>query len=144
MPNHTEQQLLPYTPEQLFDLVADIEKYPEFLPWCRAARILEHKDGEMLAELVISFKHMTESYVSRVTLERPRHIEATLVRGPFSHLTNRWTFMPQGNVTQVDFHIEFAFRSRMLEMLIGGLFTRAASTMGEAFRARAEALYGRR
>ena len=124
--------------------MADIERYPEFLPWCRAARILERKDSECLAELMISFKHMTESYVSRVTLERPHRIEATLVRGPFSHLTNRWTFTPQpGGATQVDFFVEFAFRSRMLEMMIGGLFIRAAEQMSEAFKTRAEALYGK-
>jgi coenzyme Q-binding protein COQ10 len=142
MPKHAEQQILPYTPEQLFDLVADIEKYPEFLPWCRAARILTRKEGECTAELVISFKHMTESYVSRVVLERPGRIEATLVRGPFSHLTNRWTFTPQsGGATQVDFYLDFSFRSKMLEMLIGGLFIRAAEQMGAAFKARADALY---
>jgi len=144
MPKHMEQQILPYTQEQLFALVADIEKYPEFLPWCRAARVLERKEGECIAELVISFKHMTESYISRVVLEHPTRIEATLVRGPFSHLTNRWTFTRQSeNSTQVDFFVDFAFRSRMLEMLIGGLFIRAAEKMGEAFRLRAQALYGK-
>ncbi len=68
MPRHTEQQLSPYTPKQLFDLVVDIEKYPQFLPWCRAARILERNENEFLGELVISFAHITESYTSRVTL----------------------------------------------------------------------------
>ncbi len=71
MPSHSEQQVLPYAPEQLFDLVAAIEKYPEFLPWCRAARVIARGEGECTAELVISFKHMSERYTSRVTLERP-------------------------------------------------------------------------
>jgi coenzyme Q-binding protein COQ10 len=143
MPKHSEQQILPYTPEQLFDLVVDIEKYPEFLPWCRAARVIERKEGECTAELVIAFKHLTENYVSRVVLDRPHRIEATLLSGPFTHLTNRWTFTPQPDgATQVDFFVDFAFRSRMLEMLIGGFFTRATEKMGAAFKTRAEALYG--
>jgi coenzyme Q-binding protein COQ10 len=143
MPTHSDQQILPYTREQLFDLVADIEKYPEFLPWCRAARVISRKEGELTAELMISFKHLSESYVSCVVLDRPHRIEATLVRGPFSHLINRWTFTQQpGGATQVDFYVDFAFRSRMLEMLIGGFFTRASEKMGEAFKARAQALYG--
>src|SRR4029078_11884535 len=99
MPAHTESQSLPYSTSQLFDLVADIERYPEFLPWCRAARILERKPGEMLAELILSFSHMTESYTSRVALSRPESpsaagaIDVTLVKGPFKHLTNQWKFI---------------------------------------------------
>jgi coenzyme Q-binding protein COQ10 len=143
MPVHSEWQLLPYAPEQLFDLVADIEKYPEFLPWCRAARILKRAEGECEAELVIAFKHMTESYVSHVTLNRPHQIEATLMRGPFHHLVNRWQFTPApGGGTQVDFFLDFQFRSFILEKLIGSFFGRAVEKMVAAFTTRAQALYG--
>lgn len=140
MPAHTEQHILPYTREQLFDLVADIERYPEFLPWCRAARILERKEGELLAELVISFAHLSESYVSRVTLLRPDAIDVVMVRGPFEYLTNRWRFTPEGEGTRIDFFLDFKFRSRLLEKMIGGLFSRAVDKMVTAFRARADAL----
>ena len=142
MPAHSEQQLLPYTPDQLFDLVADIERYPEFLPWCRGARILERGEGEVLAELVISFAHMRESYVSRVTLNRPQAIDVTLVRGPFQYLTNRWRFTKLDGGTQIDFHLDFKFRSRLLEGLMGGLFAKATGRMIDAFKERAENLYG--
>lgn len=143
MPAHTEQQHSPYTPEQLFALVADVEKYPEFLPWCRAARILERKDNEFLGELVISFAHLTESYVSRVVLQHPRAISVTMVSGPFEHLTNNWTFTPAtGGGTTIDFALDFKFRSRILEKMIGGLFKKATAKMVDAFKARADQLYG--
>ena len=141
MPGHTEMQLLPYRPEQLFDLVADVEKYPEFLPWCRAARVFDRKEGEFMGELVISFAHLTESYVSRVVLQPHRAIDVTMVRGPFLHLTNRWRFTPVGEGTQVEFFLDFQFRSRLLEKIIGPLFAKATARMVSAFKARADALY---
>ena len=170
MPNHTEQQISPYTPQQLFNLVADIEKYPVFLPWCRAARIIEysaipaqagildnneknfHLRGndnreEFLGELIISFAHITESYTSRVTLTPPQEdiagsIDVVMVKGPFEHLTNHWKFTPTENGTIIDFSLDFKFRSRILEKLIGSLFTKANNKMVTAFKKRAEELYG--
>lgn len=149
MPSHSEQQFSPYNTQQLFDLVADIERYPEFLPWCRAARILEHREDEIIGELVISFSHLTESYTSRVTLQRPAHpgepgaIDVNLVKGPFENLSNKWRFAPgpQGG-TLIDFSLDFRFRSRILEKLIGSLFTKATARMVTAFSERANALYG--
>lgn len=147
MPRHTEQQLSPYSPRQLFDLVADIEKYPEFLPWCRAARILDRKENEFLGELIISFAHITESYTSRVTLTEPTEnggsIDVAMVKGPFEHLTNQWKFTPTENGTIIDFTLDFKFRSRILEKLIGSLFAKATSKMAGAFKKRAEELYGK-
>jgi coenzyme Q-binding protein COQ10 len=151
MPAHTEMQVLPYTTRQLFALVADIEHYPEFLPWCRAARILERGDNEFLGELIISFSHMSERYTSRVTLTPPAEenapgsIDVALVKGPFSHLTNRWEFRPMdGGGSEIRFFLDFQFKSRLLESLIGGVFAKATLKMVEAFRERAEQLYGRR
>lgn len=148
MPSHTECQISPYSSRQLFSLVAGIEHYPEFLPWCRAARILERREGEMLAELVISFAHLTERYVSRVELHppvqehAPGSINVEMVKGPFEHLTNRWRFMPvEHGHTQIDFFLDFKFRSRLLERMIGSLFGRATAKMVSAFNARADALY---
>lgn len=150
MPAHSEQQISPYTTRQLFELVADIERYPDFLPWCRAARILERKENELMAELVISFSHMTESYTSRVVLTPPATdadtgaIDVTMVRGPFEHLVNRWRFTPRaGGGADIDFFLDFKFRSRMLEKLIGGLFGKATAKMVSAFRSRADALYAK-
>lgn len=147
MPSHTEQQVSPYTPKQLFDLVVDIEKYPEFLPWCRAARILERGENEFLGELVISFAHITENYTSRVTLTPPQEntagsIDVVMVKGPFEHLTNNWKFTPTENGTIIDFALDFKFRSRILEKLIGSLFSKATNKMVSAFKKRAEELYG--
>jgi coenzyme Q-binding protein COQ10 len=143
MPRHTEQQLSPYTPKQLFDLVVDIEKYPQFLPWCRAARILERNENEFLGELVISFAHITESYTSRVTLSEPHSIDVVMVKGPFEHLTNHWKFTPTENGTRIDFALDFKFRSRILEKLIGSLFSKATGKMVTAFKKRAQELYGK-
>jgi coenzyme Q-binding protein COQ10 len=151
MPSHTENTLSPYSTQQLFDLVAEVDRYPDFLPWCRAARIIERGENEMLAELVISFSHLTERYTSRVTLTRPQGpdspgaIDVNMVSGPFEYLTNRWRFTPhaQGG-TQIDFFLDFKFRSRLLEKLIGSLFTKATAKMVGAFSSRADALYGKK
>lgn len=149
MPSHSERQFLPYPPQAMYDLVADIEHYPQFLPWCRAARILERKESEFLGELVISFHHFTESYTSRVILdpapspEATAAIDVTMVKGPFEYLTNNWRFIPTDDGgTQVDFTLDFKFRSRILEKLIGGLFGKATTRMVSAFKQRAEDLYG--
>jgi coenzyme Q-binding protein COQ10 len=147
MPAHTEQCILPYTPRQLYDLVIDIERYPEFLPWCRAARIIERKPDEFLGELVISFHHLTESYTSRVTSTPPEagqgSIDVTMVKGPFEYLTNQWKFLPAANGgTEIHFALDFKFRSRILEKLIGGLFSKATARMVTAFTERAHSMYG--
>ncbi len=143
MPKHSERQTSPYTPEQLFSLVADVAKYPEFLPWCRAARILERKENEFLAELVISFAHHSERYTSRVSLDRPHEINVTMVRGPFEYLTNHWRFTSkEEGGTSIDFALDFTFRSKILEKLIGSLFAKATQKMVTAFKVRADELYG--
>lgn len=148
MPSHAERRTLPYSTQQLFDLVADIERYPEFLPWCRAARILERGEGYFLGELVISFHHFTEGYTSRVTVQRPAtpesrgQIDVVMVKGPFEHLTNHWKFSPHPQGCEIDFALDFKFRSRLMEKLIGGLFGKATAKMVEAFTQRAAAMYG--
>lgn len=144
MPAHHETQFSPYAPQQIFALVADVEKYPEFLPWCRAARVVERGEGEFLGELVVSFAHMTESYVSRVRLTPYSAIDVVMVRGPFAHLINRWAFSEtDGGGTRIDFSLDFQFRSRLLEKLIGSLFSKATAKMAVAFKERADALYGK-
>lgn len=143
MPSHHETQRLPYTREQLFALVADIEKYPQFLPWCRAARIHERGESYLVAELLIAFKGIRESYTSRVELLPLDAIHVTMIKGPFEYLTNHWRFTEEENhSTRLDFSLDFKFSSRILEALIGAIFTRATEKMVGAFRQRADALYG--
>lgn len=143
MPIHQEETLLPYQTQQIFDLVKDVERYPEFLPWCRAARVFEQKDREFLGELVICYKHICEQYTSKVQLTPPAaphalcQIDVTLVRGPFHHLTNHWEFVPEGEGTRVKFHLDFAFKSKLMDKLLGGFFHKAAEKMVEAFTKRA-------
>jgi coenzyme Q-binding protein COQ10 len=147
MPSHHERTILPYTPQQLFDLVIDIERYPDFLPWCRAARILKRDEQGFTGELVISFHHLTESYTSRVTPIPPQankagSIDVDMVEGPFQHLRNHWEFIPVADGTEIVFDLDFKFRSRIMEKLIGSLFTKATSRMVEAFTQQAKERYG--
>ncbi len=148
MHQHHEQPLLPFPTSTLYALVADVERYPEFLPWCKGARVSEVTTEGFLGELLIAYKHMRESYVSRVTLTPPQAahgpcaIHVALVRGPFKHLVNHWEFVPEADATRVHFRLEFAFSFPLLERLMGGFFERAAATMVAAFTARATALYG--
>ena len=143
MPTHTEQRLLPYTPEQLFALVADIERYPEFLPWCVGARIREKKPDLVVADLIIGFRMFRERFTSRVALDRPRRIDVTYEEGPFKYLNNRWAFEPAPGGCRVDFFVDFEFKSRLLQHLIELLFHEAVRRMVGAFEHRAEQLYGR-
>ncbi|MCK6452988.1 MAG: type II toxin-antitoxin system RatA family toxin [Alphaproteobacteria bacterium] len=142
MPRHEERRVLPYRPDQLFDLVADIEKYPQFLPWCVAARIRSRSDDLVLADLVIGFKMIRERFTSRVTLQRPDRIDVTYAEGPFKHLANHWRFLPHPVGCEIDFFVEFEFRSHLLERLIGALFDEAVRRMVSAFETRAHKLYG--
>ncbi|MFO0997213.1 MAG: type II toxin-antitoxin system RatA family toxin [Alphaproteobacteria bacterium] len=143
MPTHAETRRVPYTPEQIFDLVADIERYPQFLPWCIAARVRERAGNVLLADLVIGFKMIRERYTSRVTLDRPRRIDVAYTEGPFRALANHWVFepSPDGGCV-IDFYVDFEFRGRLLDKLMGPLFHEAVRRMVAAFEARAEALYG--
>ncbi len=144
MPTHAEQRILPYRPDQLFDLVADIERYPEFLPWCVAARVRTRTDQEVVADLVIGFKMIRERFTSRVRLDRPnRRIDVAYTEGPFRYLNNHWVFeeLPDG-ATRLDFFVDFEFRSVMLQKIIGVLFNEAVRRMVAAFEARAKQLYG--
>jgi coenzyme Q-binding protein COQ10 len=142
MPTHAEQKLLPYTPEQLFDLVADIERYPEFLPWCVGARIREHRDDFILGDLLIGWRMVRERFTSRVHLRRPDEIDVEYAEGPFKYLENHWKFVPKNGSTLIDFHVDFEFRSRVLTGIVETVFTEAVKRMVGAFEKRARQLYG--
>jgi len=143
MHRHTEKRLLPFTQSQLYDLVADIEKYPLFLPWCAGARIRERRDNIVVADLMISFKVYRERFTSRVTLYQPDRIDTMFSEGPFKHLQNRWIFIPDASGgCVVDFFVEFEFKSKILDALISVLFNEAVHRMVKAFETRAHNLYG--
>jgi coenzyme Q-binding protein COQ10 len=144
LPKHNETRALPYTPEQMFDLVADVSRYAEFLPWIVGVRVRTNDETEMVADLLVGFKALREKFTSRVVKERPNHIHVDYVDGPLAHLRNEWLFRPDGKGgCIVDFTVDFAFKSRIFEALAGQMFDRALRKMIGAFEDRADSLYGR-
>ena len=143
MPRHSETRYLPYTPEQLFDLVADVENYDEFLPWVVAVRVRSSSETETVADLVVGFNAFKERFTSRVMKERPTKICVDYVEGPLKYLHNEWRFERSADGgTDVHFAVDFAFKSRLFETLAGSMFDRALRRMTGAFEKRAEQLYG--
>ncbi len=143
MPGIREKRVLPYSSEQMFDLVADVGRYKEFLPWVIATRIRANSETEMTADMVVGFKSLRESFTSRVQKDRPNSLQVHYVDGPLKDLDNSWTFSPvEGGGCEVDFCVDFTFKSRVFEKLAGQYFDRAFRKMVAAFEARADALYG--
>ena len=148
MPTHTEKRVLPYTAEQMYALVADVAKYPEFLPWNSAARIRSvtpQPDGTevMEADLVISFKVFRERFTSRVVLdEAARRIDTEYLDGPFKYMKSYWQFRDVPEGVEVEFFTDFEFKNIVLQNLIGVVFNQAMQRIVGAFEARAKALYG--
>ena len=143
MPRHSEKRNLPYSPEQMFDLVADVGRYQEFLPWVAATRIRSDSETLMIADLVVGFRSLKETFASRVEKQRPRHITVDYIEGPLKYLHNEWRFEPAADGgTNVHFSVDFAFKSRIFEALAGQMFDRALRRMIGAFETRAAALYG--
>ena len=143
MPRHRETRRLPYTPEQMFDLVADVGRYNEFLPWVAAVRIKSNGETEMVADLVVGFRALKERFTSHVAKTRPRHIHVDYLDGPLKYLRNDWTFEPDGEGgTILGFNVDFEFKSRIFEALAGQMFGMAFKKMVGAFETRAAKLYG--
>jgi coenzyme Q-binding protein COQ10 len=143
MPTHAEKKLLPYTREQLFDVVADVHRYPEFLPWCVSARVVSRTETDLVADLTIGFKMFRETFRSEVTLDRPAHVHVRYLNGPFRYLNNHWRFTQVDGGTEVDFFVDFEFRSRLLQAVIGTVFNEAVRLMVRAFERRAYILHRR-
>jgi coenzyme Q-binding protein COQ10 len=149
MPSHAEHRKMPYGADQMYDLVADVASYPEFLPWCAAARIRSRTDrGDfevMEADLVISFKVFRERFGSRVTLWKDgSRIDTEYLDGPFRYLKSKWIFTEDGDGRCiVDFDVDFEFKNRMLQSVIGLVFNEAMQRIVHAFEKRAAQLYGR-
>lgn len=149
MPTHSETRHLPYTAQQMYDLVADVAQYPKFLPWCAAARIRSRTpDGAseiMLADLVISFKVFRERFGSRVVLHpEDLKIDTEYLDGPFKFMKSNWAFTeaPDGGC-DVSFFVDFEFKNAILQGIIGVVFNEAMQRIVRAFEHRAEDLYGR-
>ncbi len=147
MTSYTERKLVPYSPAQLFALVADVAKYPSFLPWCVGARIRSKIADELVADLTIGFGPFRESFTSRVTLTPPDvtgycAIHVKYENGPFKYLHNEWKFTPDAQGCVVDFYVDFEFRNFVLQKAIGAVFTEAVRLMVNAFLKRARAVYG--
>lgn len=154
MPHHSDSRILPYSACQMYDLVADVESYPEFLPWNSAARIRSRKSQDngsevIEADLVISFKVFREKFGSRVTLwPAENRIDTEYLDGPFRYLRSGWHFTdvgpeaPQGPGCKVDFFVDFEFRNAILGKVIGVVFGEAMTRIVRAFEDRARALYG--
>ena len=147
MTTHAEKRIVRYSPAQLFALVADVAKYPSFLPWCVAARIRSHVGNDVVADLTIGFGPFRESFTSRVKLIPPDATGACAIKveyenGPFKYLHNRWTFTPHPDGCLVDFFVDFEFRNFVLQKAIGTVFGEAVRVMVNAFLKRARTIYG--
>jgi coenzyme Q-binding protein COQ10 len=155
MPRFSSKRRVAHRADEMFDLVADVERYPEFVPLCKALKIRQRRqngDGTetIVADMTVSFKLVRETFTSEVTLDRPgRNINVRYLRGPFSNLENRWTFEPGANdrddeACDVGFFIAYEFKSRVLAMLMGTMFDAAFAKFSAAFEKRADVVYGRK
>ena len=143
MPGISETRRLPYSAEQMFDLVADVARYPEFLPWVVATRVRSDSDTAMVADMLVGFSAIREKFTSRVEKQRPGEIRVQYVDGPLKDLHNHWRFRAEGEGgCTVDFDVKFTFRNALFEKLAGQYFDRAFRKMVAAFEARAAELYG--
>lgn len=139
----TEQKTLPYSKQQMFDLVSDVGRYPEFLPWCVGARVYNRRPEQFDADVIIGFKMFREKFTSRVALQNPDRVEVDYITGPMKRLYNHWRFteLEQGGC-HINFEVDFEFQNRVLEQMIGNMFTEATDRMIDAFETRAHELYG--
>ena len=150
MPRFSSKRRVHHTAAQMFDLVADVERYPEFVPLCQSLKIRQRTpkpDGTevVVADMTVSFKLMRESFTSRVTLDKPNlKILVEYLKGPFSNLENRWSFEPRSETDcDVGFFLSYEFKSRMLAILMGTMFDTAFQRFAAAFEKRADMIYGR-
>jgi coenzyme Q-binding protein COQ10 len=151
MPRFSSKRRVLHSAPQMFDLVADMERYPEFVPLCQSLKIRQRipkPDGTevVVSDMTVSFKLVRETFTSQVTLDRPNlKIRVEYLRGPFSNLENRWTFEPKDddNACEVGFFLSYEFKSRMLALLMGSMFDTAFQRFSAAFEKRADAIYGK-
>ena len=150
MPRFRTKRRVQHSATDMFDLVADVEKYPQFVPLCQSLRVRRRSEGAegietIVADMTVAYKVMRETFTSRVTLDRPNlQILVEYLDGPFSRMENRWDFHPVGDhLCDVEFFISYEFKSRLLAMLMGAMFEAAFRRFAEAFERRADKVYGR-
>jgi coenzyme Q-binding protein COQ10 len=141
MPKFSEHRVVAYSPLQMFDLVADVGRYPEFLPWCLRADITLATNDRIEAELTIGWKMLRESFFSQIRLQKPNKIIVEYAQGPFRYLHSEWNFTENAQGCAIDFAVDFEFRSPLLRTVMEPLFLPAVHKMIRAFEARAEAIY---
>lgn len=142
MPRHEEQRALPYSAAQIFDMVADVRRYPEFLPWVVAMRVRSDSERESIADMIVGFKALREKFTSRVVKQPKTALQIDYLDGPLKYLHNEWRFTDTADGCLVDFSVDFQFRNRIFEALAGQFFELALRRMISAFEARAAVLYG--
>lgn len=141
MPTHAEKKVLPYTPQQLFDIISDVARYPEFLPWVDSANVYDRHESHFTADVDIGYKFLTYPYKCRVHLTPPNRIDIEYLTGPFTYLNNHWILTPMNDkLTEIDFYIDFEFSNPMLQSLLTPVFSEAVSRMIRAFEVRAGSL----
>ena len=150
MPTFSTKRHVRHSASEMFDLVADVEHYPQFVPMCSGLKVRQRTPGDegtetIVADMTVSFKLIRETFRSRVTLDRPKlQILVEYLQGPFSHMQNRWTFKPAGDeACEIEFFIDYEFKSRTLGMLMGAMFETAFRRFSAAFEARADQVYGK-
>jgi coenzyme Q-binding protein COQ10 len=144
MARYAEKRHLPFTPQQLFDLVADVERYPDFLPWFAAAAITRREANMVWVDMVVGTSFIRRHFASKATLDRPHRIDVVNQDDLFDHYQQTWTFQPgKDGGTMVEFQVEYVFRSRALQLLMGAFLEEAAKSMVNAFNRRARQIYSR-
>lgn len=144
MTTHKEIRIVPHTPEHLYALVADVQSYPEFLPWCMAARVRSKDDEKLLADLMIGFRLYREKFTSHVALNPDEmKIDVEYAEGPFNYLKNAWVFRPHPDGCEIDFYVDFEFKSQLFQSVVETLFAEAVKKMVRAFETRADVLHDR-
>lgn len=143
MPRFQDHKILPYTPQQMYDLVIDIKKYPEFLPWCVSSQVRQKNEQEIVASLTIGYQLLHETFLSRVTFDSAKWIKVHYIRGPFKHLDNEWQFIQHGeNACEVLFYVDFEFNVGLFNNIANRMFFEISQKMVRAFEDRALQLYG--
>ncbi len=144
MPRFIEDRIFPYTAQQMYALVADVEEYPKFLPWCIGSRLYDQTENDFYADLIIGFKVFRERFTSHVILSE-NNIEIDYIKGPLSHLHNLWQFkdIEEGG-SSLHFEVDFEFKNKIFQKLVGSLFTEAVHRMVMSFEIRAQELYGKK
>jgi len=145
MPTHAEKRNIKHSSQHMFDLVSDVEKYPEFLPWCVGIRLKERTNKKIKADMIIGYKMFREKFSCKVELNSPDRIDVVYEQGPFKYLNNHWIFIDKNDGTcLIDFFVDFEFKSTLLQKVIEMVFNEAVKIMVHAFEKRADAIYGQK